>query len=47
MITENGYSKDHDIIPDGIAVTFGKEMILEQDGLKKYCLINHCIIHLE
>lgn len=36
MITEAGYSKDPNIIPEGIVVTFGKEMIEEQGGLKNF-----------
>lgn len=36
MITEHGYSKDPSIVPEGIAVTFGKEMIFEQGGLKSF-----------
>ncbi|MEQ1678419.1 MAG: hypothetical protein ABL876_17120 [Chitinophagaceae bacterium] len=36
MITEDGYSKDPNIIPEGIAVTFGKDMINEQGGLKTF-----------
>lgn len=36
MITSIGYSKDPNIIPEGIAVTFGKEMIKEQGGLKHF-----------
>lgn len=34
MITENGFSKDPTIMPEGIVVTFGKKMIEEQGGLK-------------
>jgi len=33
MITINGYSKDPNIIPDGIVVTFGREMMNDQGGL--------------
>ena len=33
MITSNGYSKDPTIIPEGIVITFGKDMINEQGGL--------------
>lgn len=36
MITANGYSKDPNIIPEGIAVTFGKEMMIEQGGAKNF-----------
>jgi hypothetical protein len=32
MITEYGYSKDPNIVPEGIAVTFGKDMIEEKCG---------------
>jgi hypothetical protein len=33
MITQTGYSKDPSIKPEGIAVTFGREMIAEKGGL--------------
>jgi hypothetical protein len=33
MITIDGYSKDTGIQPEGIAVTFGREMIAEKGGL--------------
>lgn len=33
MITERGFSKDPSIIPEGIVITFGREMIAEQGGL--------------
>ena len=33
MITATGYSKDPSIMPDGIVITFGKQMIQEQGGL--------------
>lgn len=33
MITPEGYSKDPNIKPEGIAVTFGREMIAEKCGL--------------
>lgn len=36
MITTTGYSKDPMIIPEGIAVTFGKQMIEEQGGLRTF-----------
>lgn len=36
MITANGYSKDQGIIPEGIAITFGKEMMIEQGGVKNF-----------
>lgn len=36
MITIDGYSKDPNIVPEGIAVTFGKGMILEKGGLLKF-----------
>lgn len=36
MITATGYSKDPSILPEGIAVTFGKQMIIEQGGLKTF-----------
>ncbi|HXR84311.1 MAG TPA: hypothetical protein VN722_08385 [Hanamia sp.] len=36
MITANGYSKDPNIIPEGIVITFGKEMMQEQGGAKLF-----------
>lgn len=36
MITAKGYSKDPSIMPEGIAVTFGKEMMQEQGGVKQF-----------
>lgn len=33
MITPNGYSKDPNIIPEGIVVTWGKDLIEEKGGL--------------
>lgn len=36
MITTNGYSKDPGIFPEGIVLTFGKQMINEQGGLKTF-----------
>jgi hypothetical protein len=36
MITENGYSKEPSIMPEGIVVTFGMEMINEQGGLRGF-----------
>ncbi len=36
MITETGFAKDPSIMPEGIVVTFGKEMIKEQGGLKTF-----------
>lgn len=33
MITATGYSKDQFIQPEGIVITFGREMIEEQGGL--------------
>lgn len=36
MITERGYSKDPTIMPEGIVVTFGQQMIKEQGGLKTF-----------
>lgn len=32
MITESGYSKDQSIMPEAIAVTFGRDMMNEQGG---------------
>lgn len=36
MITANGYSKDPNIVPEGIVITFGKEMMKEQGGPKNF-----------
>lgn len=36
MITATGYSKDPSIMPEGIAITFGKEMYHEKGGLLKF-----------
>lgn len=36
MITQKGYSKDPGIMPDGIAVTFGRNMMHEQGGPVKF-----------
>jgi hypothetical protein len=36
MITAEGYSKDPTIIPEGIVVTFGKDMMEEQGGMKTF-----------
>lgn len=36
MITAEGYSKDPNIMPEGIAVTFGKDMIADKGGLLKF-----------
>lgn len=35
MITENGFSKDTNIVPEGIAITFGKEMMANNGGYKE------------
>lgn len=36
MITAKGYSKDPGIMPEGIVVTFGREMIAEKGGLLSF-----------
>jgi len=36
MITAEGYSKDPGIIPEGIVITFGKEMVLRNGGYKEF-----------
>lgn len=36
MITANGYSKDPQIMPEGIVITFGREMMAEQGGPKLF-----------
>src|SRR5436190_5787731 len=33
MITHDGYSKDKSIMPEGIVVTWGKDLIQEKGGL--------------
>lgn len=34
MITAEGYSKDHSLIPEGVAITFGREMMENNGGYK-------------
>lgn len=36
MITEKGFSKDASIMPEGIVITFGREMMNEQGGVKNF-----------
>lgn len=36
MITANGYSKDPNIIPEGVVITWGKDMINLKGGLKNF-----------
>ncbi len=36
MITENGYSKDPTIMPEGIVVTLGKDLMKDQGGAKLF-----------
>lgn len=36
MITQKGTSKDPNLVPEGIVITMGKEMIMEKGGLKKF-----------
>jgi len=44
MITIDGYSKDPNIVPEGIAVTFGKDMIAEKGSLKSFLRwFNSCV----
>jgi hypothetical protein len=40
MITVDGYSKDTNIVPEGVALTFGKEMIEEKCGPGKSGLLS-------
>lgn len=47
MITATGYSKDPSIIPEGIAVTFGAEMIKEKGGLHAFLKWFHSFIDNE
>lgn len=35
MITANGYSKDPNIMPEGIVITFGKEMLQTNGGTRE------------
>lgn len=35
MITQNGYSKDPNIMPEGIVITFGKEMLQTNGGTRE------------
>lgn len=35
MITANGYSKDKSILPEGVVITFGKEMMENNGGAKQ------------
>ncbi len=44
MITRTGYSKNPSIMAEGIVITFGKEMIEAQGGLKTFLqYFNHCM----
>ena len=36
MITATGYSKDPGLMPEGIVVTFGQDMMKEQGGMKLF-----------
>ncbi len=36
MITQDGFSKDPTIQPEGIVITWGKDMIALKGGLKKF-----------
>ncbi len=36
MITKDGYSKDPNIIPEGVVITFGREMINNNGGPKTF-----------
>lgn len=36
MITKDGYSTDPSIIPEGVVITFGKDMMIEQGGIKLF-----------
>lgn len=35
MITAQGYSKDQSLMPEGVAITFGKEMMANNGGQKE------------
>ncbi len=39
MITTNGYSKDPSLVPEGIVITFGKDMMQENGGAKLFLTI--------
>lgn len=41
MITAEGYSKDPSIVPEGIVITWGKDMIEEKGGLKAFLTYFH------
>lgn len=48
MITAEGYSKDESIPPEGIAITFGQQMINEQGGLKTFLQVfEECMLEYE
>jgi hypothetical protein len=36
MITVEGYSKDPNIVPEGIVITFGKDMLSDHGGLRTF-----------
>lgn len=36
MITKTGYSKDPNIVPEGIVITFGREMMKDNGGAKLF-----------
>lgn len=39
MITSRGYSKDPGLMPEGIAITFGQDMMSEQGGIKNFLTV--------
>ncbi len=44
MITADGYSKDPGLIPEGIVVTWGKDMIEQKGGLRSFIrYFNECM----
>lgn len=44
MITENGYSKDVSIMPEGIVITFGYDLIEYKGGLRSF--IRHFLLSM-
>lgn len=47
MITADGYSKDPSIMPEGIVITWGKDMINLKGGLKKFLQYFHEVMQDE
>ena len=45
MITTSGYSKDPSIVPEGIVITFGLDLIAEKGGLRSFT--RHFLLTME